>query len=143
MGAGDANVHRMPYPFGEDAVLLLMSGQVNIEASKTNHVWDYMTIPFEFRPDRVEIASQTVAITNAITIDVADEESTPQVMVNDEALAAITAGAGAGSDIVVATIDDYGPFLADGALLFRYTSGVSDTSVGTRARLWVTPTYKG
>lgn len=122
-----------------DGIIIVNSGQVNIEASKTNHVWDVMVIPFSFVVKRVEIISQTVTIGNSITIDVADDASTPNVIVNDEALAAITAGAATAASIINAAIDDTDDIIASDALIFRYTSNGSDTSVGTRVRLWIRP----
>jgi hypothetical protein len=134
--AGNANLIDRPYPNGPE-ILVWQTGNVAIEASKTDHVWDVTYVQYAFYPTKVEICSQTVAITNAITIDLADNEGTPNVIMNNEALAAVTAGASTAP--IQATIDDRGLVLQGAVLIARYTSGASDTSVGTRMRLWGCP----
>ena len=136
--AGNADRLDRPFPHGKH-ILVWQTGQVNIEASKTDHVWDVSYVQYAFRPTHFEICSQTVAITNAITIDIADNEGTPNVIVDNEALAAVTAGASTAP--IQGTIDDRGLVLYGAVLIARYTSGASDTSVGTRVRLWGIPEY--
>ena len=128
------------WPHGEET-LIMQSGDVTMVASKTDWEWDIVSIRFDFHPTRVEIMSQAVAITNAMTIDVADDTGTPQVMVQNQALAAFTEGAADGDDIISATIADTGPFLKGQNIIFRYTTGVADTTIGTRIRIYGRPIY--
>jgi len=137
--AGNANVLKSAWPQGEDGIILLELGPFEVEASKTNYVVDALRVPYAFEPVYAEVASHTVTVTNGITLDVLDNESTPQQIVEDHTLAASTAGSTANASM---TIDDFGPVLADAVLSVRYTSGASDTSVNTKVRLWVRPVHK-
>jgi hypothetical protein len=136
--AGDANIKRSAYPGGDEDYVILTLGPFNVEASKTNHDVDQMKVPFAFKPIYAEVSSYEVAITNAVTIDVLDDTGTPQQIVQDHTLVAVTKGSAIASEM---TIDDVGPVLADAKLKVRYTSGASDTSEHTKVRLWVKPLY--
>lgn len=135
--AGSTTKISPPWPHA-DGLLCIESKPVNIAASKTDHVWDVLTIPFKCELVWAEWVSQAVTITNGVTVDVLDDSGTPQIIIENEAITAITDGAAATTRC---TVDDTGPILPDSQLKFRYTSGASDTSVATKFRLWVRPLH--
>ena len=95
-------------------------------------------VPYAFRLKKAEKISEAVAITNGVTLDVIDDTGTPQVLIADEAITAITAGSAV---TAACTVDDEGPVYAGAKLSARYTSGASDTSRHTTIRLWVEPLH--
>ena len=107
--AGNANKIDAPYPRG--GLFCIESAPVDIQASKTDYVWDQQEIPEACTPVWAEKISEQVTIANGITADVLDDEGTPQQIIQDEAITAIAAGAGATARC---TIDDTGPLLAGG-----------------------------
>lgn len=139
MAGGDANDLRAPWPKGDDGVMVLEFGPVNIEASKaSDHIFDTMTAPFAFRVIKGEVSSQTLTENTGITINLQDDSSTPQELVSDAGLSAIVAGAGGVTAVTVSkTIT-----INAGALLYAsYKSGSTDTSVQTKLRLWIKPVH--
>lgn len=135
--AGNANdITKRPFPFG--GLQLIEFPPVDIQASKTDYVYAQIEVPYAFRLKKAEKISEAVAITNGVTLDVIDDTGTPQVLIADEAITAITAGSAV---TAACTVDDEGPVYAGAKLSARYTSGASDTSRHTTIRLWVEPLH--
>jgi len=120
------------YPHGN---IVVFSASVAIQASKTDYVWDIKRFPFAAIIKEVEIFSIASAGGAGKTVDVAviDNDAAEVVVVQNEALADITEGAAAMTSLIRATIvaGVNTTIRAGAGLLFRYTSGSGDTSVGT------------
>lgn len=118
---------------------IIDSGQVNVAASQTDRVWDAVKVPCRCRLVQALITSEVVTETNAITIDIHNETAN-KTLVDNEGLATLAAGALATASVITATLDDKTIIEPGEVLLFRYTSGASDTSTGTRVRCTFVPT---
>lgn len=133
MAGGSLNDIRMPH----DA-FWIVSNSFDIAASKANFVVDQQLVPVGFKCIYAEFCAQVMAVTNAITVAVGDDTGTPKLIVNDDAVVAIVAGASAREALVFSkTVEIYG-----GALLsFWYDSGASDTATNARIRLLCVPIH--
>lgn len=141
MAGGVAADIRTPYPKGRDGLVLIQSAPVDVQASKTGHVFDQIELQFACQVVKAETVSSVMAISNGITFIVQDDTGTPKKMVNAGAAAAITDGSSARTAFLAATLNK-GTTINAGALLeFQYTSGASDTSTNTIVRLWVKPVF--
>lgn len=135
MAGGDTNQPGDGWPEGGDALHMIVLGPINVVASKTkDYIFDAYTLQFACTPIKGEITHENVDISNAMTINIQDDSSTPKQIVTDQTVPAITGGAGA----TVALTVIQGVRLNAGAILeASYGSGASDTSTGTKIRLWV------
>ncbi len=139
MAGGDTNDLRTPYPKGREVGVLIQSAPVDIQASKTDHRFDEIELPFKCKIVKAEtVSGKEMAITNAITISVLDDTGTPKKFINASAAAAITDGTSARTAL---TVDKTITIFAGALLRFEYTSGASDTSTGTIVRIWVVPVH--
>lgn len=140
MAGGTASDIRAPYPKGEDSLVCIEVGAFTIEASKSaDYVVDKQTIMFAFKPKKAELTATNIDVTNGVTLNIEDDSATPQVIVSDEAITAITAGAG---KLQALTIDDDTMTINAGAVLVTsYGSGASDAGLDVKVRLWVEPVF--
>lgn len=138
MAGGSASDIRTPWPKGEDG-LVLIQAPCSIVASKTkDFITHRHTAQFAFKAVRLTYSAQDIVVTNAVTLNVQDDSSTPQELITDVSLSAITGGAGLDVDLSV----DKSITINAGALLdFSYGSGAADTSIDGVFNLWVKPTH--
>lgn len=141
MAGGTAGDLRTPYPKGDNS-LIPIHFPLTVVASKTK---DFIThshkLKFACRPVLVEHSAQEVAVTNAITINLQDDSSTPQEIVTDQTLAAVTAGAGGVTAPTLASGAKALTINAGAILEASYGSGASDTSLDSVLTLWVRPIF--
>jgi hypothetical protein len=139
MAGGNAQDVSSAFPKGENGLVLIQSSPVNVQASKTDHIWCEFTAPFAFRIIKAEAISAIVTIANAVTINVEDDTGTPKVPIVNSA--GITAGADGTGDRGALTVDDSVLINAGALVNFSYISGAGDSSTGTVIWLWVKPEY--
>lgn len=137
--AGNANdITSRPWPYSR--TLWLQFAPVDVQASKTNHVWSTIRVPYGFTPKSVAwTAEAVVEAATGITFDVFDDEGTPNVIVNDEGLSTVTSGIAATWN--TGTIDDTGPVLSGAKVSCRYTSDSGCTTRHLQVWLEVEPLY--
>lgn len=135
--AGNANDMRAPWPYGGDALYCLQSHTVNMIASQAARAWDTITLPFAVQIKRAEWTTYDVSVsTNTIAVTLVDDASSPNTIINAEAIAAITAGDQVAP--VLLTVDKPNTTIYAGAnLIFKYTTGSGDTTSDSGIRLWV------
>lgn len=137
MAGGTAADIRSAWPKGEDGLILLQSLPCDVAASKTDHRWDQLLVPFAFKAVRAEMCAEEVVDANAsCTFTVLDDTGTPKKVINAQATTAITDGSSARAAL---TVDKSVTILAGALLSFEYTSTGSDTSRNLVIRLWVKP----
>jgi hypothetical protein len=137
--AGDAKVNA-PWPKGPDGRLVHKFGAFEIAASKAaDFIVEQWKLPYAIRIKKAWVTSQDIAVTNGITLNLQDDESTPNVVISDEAVAAITAGAG---QCVALTVDIPNTILKHGAILsLSYASGASDDGIDVCVYIEYEPVY--
>lgn len=140
MAGGNAADLRSHYPKGEDG-LVCFDFAFNVLASKTKDwIADRMLVPFAFKAVKADFTAEEVAITNAMTLNVQDDTGTPQELLTDVAVTAITAGGGGRIDMTASLDKDI--TINAGALLdVSYGTGASDTVTNGHFRLYVKPVY--
>ncbi len=113
---------------------------VDVQASQTDYVWCAVTIPYGFTLVAARWAAEAmVTAGTGVTFDIVTDDGTPQVLVADQLLTAITAGALAAT--VLCTIDDSGPVLPGTTIFARYTSDGSCTTRTLAISLDLRPTH--
>lgn len=136
MAGGSANDLRAPYPKGAQS-LVLIQAPLTVVASKTkDFITHEMTVPFAFKAVKATYSAQDINVTNGITVNIQDDSSTPQELVTDKAVTAITGGAGTEQDL---SVDKTITINAGAVLYFSYGSGASDDSLDGMINLWVRP----
>lgn len=132
MFAGAAGILDAPFPHDKRVWIPMFA--FNVLASKSaDFITGQFKLPWAGRIKRVFLSAEDVTITNALTLNLQDNESTPNVVISDLAPTAITAGAGAWEEL---TNDIPTTLLLAGAILsLSYGSGASDTI--TNGVLWV------
>ena len=137
--AGNEDLLRSGWPHGEDGYLILHSHVGEFAPGGTSiAIVDALTIPFAFTPYRVEVTyTKRDPAAGTLTLDIDDDESSPQTLVHAHS---ITTGATGASAPEVVTIDDKGPFLANGVLKVSLTNSAgSDIVWGVNVRIWIRP----
>jgi len=139
MAGGNASDLRAPWPHGSNNYVIKL-GPCALIASKTkDFIVEKFQLPFAVKVKKAYVTAQEVAITNAITLNIVDDSSTPVEIVTDHALAAVTAGAGS---YVAMTVASPNTVLNAGALIeFSYGSGVGDTGTDVAVILLCEPVY--
>lgn len=140
MAGGVAGDIRSAWPKGQDALIPIKFGPFEIIAGKTkDFIVEKLQLPFACQVKKGFVTAQDVNVANAITLNVQDDSGTPVQIVTDNALAAITGGAGSW---VALTIASPNTTLNAGALLeASYGSGASDTGESVTIVLYVKPVY--
>jgi hypothetical protein len=137
MAGGSAANIAAPYPMGD---IIPIRFQFEIIASKSaDYVVDSFLVPWAFRPVYAELTAQIVTITNAITFNLEDDTGTPQVLIADHAVTAITGGAGT---VQTPTLVKTFKVNAGARLIASYGSGAGDVALDVTVTLWVRPTTK-
>lgn len=140
MAGGNAADFRTPYPKGEKSAIILPFA-FNALASKTK---DWITaqilVPFAFKAVRAQLTAEAIAITNAMTLNLQDDTGTPQELLTDVSVTAITAGGGGRIDFTSSLDKDI--TINAGALLdLSYGTGASDTVTNGLFLLEVEPVF--
>lgn len=139
MAGGTAGDIRTPYPKGEDGLFMFEFHGAIVEASKSaDFIFNQMTVPFAFKAVKAEYTALEIAITNAMTVNIQDDTATPEEIITDAAVAAITEGAGG---VAALTVDKTKTINAGAILSASYGSGAGDTAKDLRIRLWVKPVF--
>lgn len=135
--AGSTNDVRGAFPMGD---VIPIHFHFEIVASKTaDYIARKIKTPFAFRPVYATLTAQIVTITNAITFNLEDDSATPQVLIADHAVTAITGGAGT---IQTPTLVKTFNVPAGAYLVASYGSGAGDVALDVDVALWVRPTTK-
>jgi hypothetical protein len=138
MFAGDAGILDAPFPHDKRIWLPL---SISVLASKSaDYVTTQFKLPWAVRVKRAFLTAEDISITNAITINLEDDESTPNVVISDEAPTAITAGAGNWEELTVDIPNT--TILAGAILVLSYGSGASDTITNGTLWLELEPLYR-
>lgn len=141
MAGGTAGDIRTPYPKGDNS-LIPIHFPMTVVASKTKDFISHShKLKFACRPVLVEFTAQDIIVTNAVTINLLDDSSTPQEIVTDQTLAAITGGAGGITAPTMASGAKALTLNAGAILEASYGSGASDSTVDGVMTLWVRPIF--
>lgn len=140
MPGGVAGDIRTPWPKGGDSLIPLEFRCDSLEAGKTSdHIFEKMTMDFAFKVVKAEYTARVITETTAITLNLEDDSATPQVLINDFAVAgSITNGAGS---VVAVTVDKTKTVNAGAVLSASYKSSTSDTGSNVVLRVWVKPVF--
>jgi hypothetical protein len=136
--AGDARVSA-PWPQGPSRTFLHPMSIVALASKSADYVTQQFKLPWAVRVKRAFLTAEDISITNALTINLEDDESTPNVIISDLAPTAITAGAGNWEEL---TVDIPNTIIKAGAnLVLSYGSGVGDVIVNGTLWLELEPVY--
>lgn len=140
MAGGSAADIRSKWPKGDDALIPIVFGPHDIEASgSADFVMEKRRMEFAFKPVRAELTSREIVISNALTLNLVDDSSSPNEIVTNQAPAAVTKGAGALEAITLAVGATAQQINAGAVLIWSYGSAVSDTALDVVFTLWVRP----
>ncbi len=132
---GSASDVRGAFPMGD---IIPLNFHFEVVASKSaDYVVGKMLVPWAFRPVLAELTAQIVTITNAITFNLEDDTGTPQVIIADHSVTAITGGAGT---VQTPTVVRTFKVNAGAHLVASYGSGAGDVALDVDVTLWVRPT---
>ena len=139
MAGGVAANVRGAFPMG-DIVPIHFRFEI-IAGKAADYVINKRLVPFAFRPVYVELTAQIVTVgTGPITFNLEDDSGTPQVLVADHTVAAITGGAGT---VQTPTLVKTFKVNAGAYLVASYGSDAgADSALDVHVTLWIKPTTK-
>ena len=141
MAGGTATRIDTPYPKGEDSLIVLEFPFTIVASKSADFIAFTRRAEFAFKPISAWTTAQEVAVTNAITINLVDDSSTPKEIITDQTLAAVTAGAGSHITVALASGAKAQQINAGALLEMSYASGASDTSLDSMLFLLVRPVF--
>jgi hypothetical protein len=140
MAGGNADLHTTPYPKGEDGLFPLVFAFNALASKSADWITAQVRVQFAFKAVRAELTAEEIAITNAITLNLQDDTGTPQELLTDVSVTAISGGGGGRIDYT-SDLDKDITVNAGALLELSYGSGSSDTVTNGLFILWVKPVY--
>ena len=141
MAGGNAADIRAPYPKGEGSVVEITLGPADVATGKTDHLVDQWQAPFAFRVQYVHFTAELCTLDTGISVHIFDDSATPLVIVNDDELEAIVAGATDLQKLAVVSLTQV--FNAGALITLSITTdgGGSEVLTNGKIRMGVVPVY--